>query len=450
MYTIARISRSKLFPHITSRKFYSSDVKRHLADALSGCEETVFMPLRCRSWHLGDNFTKARITTVQYLKDEFGSIREPSSVNKNEIKKGKVKTHLIPFSSIFRNGFHALECFNDGAPIIFEDNIQDEKAYDNRYLLQYAIDAFVTGFLCEKDYHEECLRKIRTIDNETEISVIMANHLFSRLTAPSVGTTYFVTNDTKRRPVHVYCNCSKTCGEEILYGNTGFGSELLWYGKPDIMVFPIGGVNCSIVIPQKPEDEAAEYEYPEGPLILDDKQVMDFNTDDLTLREKYNKSQIIATAITFSMYQKKCQHQKRGPFPNVSLIPLIAANGTSFDIYLYDSDNDILLRNSGLPIPLWDGPFKKPPFYRLNLSSVLKLWMTMNHSSIQPSLSLEDNHMLSGSCDFKGCLSKEFLKKVWSTLEMKDKFQPIEEPEFEFEFMDLNIRPPIKSLPIEY
>lgn len=89
MYTIARISRSKLFPHITSRKFYSSDVKRHLADALSGCEENVFMPLRCRSWHLGDNFTKARITTVQYLKDEFGSIREPSSVNKNEIKKRK-------------------------------------------------------------------------------------------------------------------------------------------------------------------------------------------------------------------------------------------------------------------------------------------------------------------------------------------------------------------------
>lgn len=76
------------------------------------------------------------------------------------------------------------------------------------------------------DHHEECLRKILTIDDKTEISVIMANHLFSRLTAPRVGTTYYVTDDTKGGPVHVYCNCSKKCGEEILYGNTGFGKIL--------------------------------------------------------------------------------------------------------------------------------------------------------------------------------------------------------------------------------
>ncbi|CAG2255200.1 unnamed protein product [Mytilus edulis] len=355
MFSFSRVARSKSFPNITERKFYSSDVRRYLADALTGYEETVFMPLCCRNWHLGDNFSKARITTVQFLKDEFGRRREPSSVNKNDIKRGKVKTHLIPFSSMFRNGFHALECFNNRTSITFEDNIQVEKAHNNRYLLQYALDAFVTGFLCEKDHHEECLRKILTIDNETEISVIMANHLFSRLTAPRVGTTYYVTNDTKGGPVHVYCNCSKTCGEEIMYGNTGFGSELLWYGKPDIMVFPIGGVNCSIIIPPKPEDESAEYS--KEPNISKDKHIMDFNPDELSLREKYNKSQIIATALTSSMYQNKCRQEKGGLFTNVSLLPLIAANGTSFDIYLYDSERDILLRNSGLPIPLWDGPF---------------------------------------------------------------------------------------------
>lgn len=150
MYFNSHIFKLRLFPYVTVRKLYSSDVGRYLAEALNGYEETVFMPLRCRSWHLGDNFSKARVTTVQYLKDEFGMIREPSSVKRNEIKSGKVKTHLIPFSSIFRNGHHALECFNTGDPITLEGNIQDEKAYNNRYLLQYATDAFVTGFLCEK------------------------------------------------------------------------------------------------------------------------------------------------------------------------------------------------------------------------------------------------------------------------------------------------------------
>ncbi|XP_076087264.1 uncharacterized protein LOC143057759 [Mytilus galloprovincialis] len=450
MFSFSRVARSKSFPNITERKFYSSDVRRYLADALTGYEETVFMPLCCRNWYLGDNFSKARITTVQYLKDEFGRRREPSSVNKNNLKRGKVKTHLIPFSSMFCNGFHALKCFNNRTSISFEDNIKVEKAHYNRYLLQYALDAFVTGFLCEKDHHEECLRKILTIDDKTEISVIMANHLFSRLTAPRVGTTYYVTNDTKREPVHVYCNCSKKCGEEILYSNTGFGSELLWYGKPDIMVFPIGGVHCSIVIPPKPEDESADYAYLKGPNILHDKHSIDFNPDDLTLREKYNKSQIIATAITSSMHQKKSRQEKGGLFTNVSLLPLIAADGTSFDIYLYDSERDILLRNSGLPIPLWDGPFNKPPLYRLNMSSVLKLWMTINHASIQPSLSLEDNQLLSGTCDFKGRLPKDVLENIESTLEMKDKFQPMEEQEFDFDFMYLNVSPPKKSLPVEY
>ncbi|CAG2187487.1 unnamed protein product [Mytilus edulis] len=330
MFSFSRVARSKSFPNITERKFYSSDVRRYLADALTGYEETVFMPLCCRNWHLGDNFSKARITTVQYLKDEFGRRREPSSVNKNDIKRGKVKTHLIPFSSMFRNGFHALECFNNRTSITFEDNIQVEKAHNNRYLLQYALDAFVTGFLCEKDHHEECLRKILTIDNETEISVIMANHLFSRLTAPRVVNYY------------------------------GMASLTLWCS-------PIGGVNCSIVIPPKPEDESAEYS--KEPNISKDKHIMDFNSDELSLREK----------------------------------------------------------NSGLPIPLWDGPFNNPPLYRLNTSSVLKLWMIINHASIQPSLSLEDNQLLSGTCDFKGRLPKDV--NIESTLEMKDKFQPMEEQE---------------------
>lgn len=216
------------------------------------------------------------------------------------------------------------------------------------------------------------------------------------------------------------------------------------------MVFPIGGVHCSIVIPPKPEDESADYAYLNGPNILHDKHSIDFNPGDLTLREKYNKSQIIATAITSSMHQKKSRQEKGGLFTNVSLLPLIAADGTSFDIYLYDSERDILLRNSGLPIPLWDGPFNKPPLYRLNMSSVLKLWMTINHASIQPSLSLEDNQLLSGTCDFKGRLPKDVLKNIESTLEMKDKFQPMEEQEFDFDFMYLNVSPPKKSLPVEY
>ncbi|XP_071140713.1 uncharacterized protein [Mytilus edulis] len=97
------------------------------------------------------------------------------------------------------------------------------------------------------EYHEQCLRSVLETSDERKITVLLANHLLSRLIATSPGHTYCITDDHWWQ--YELCPCDEQCGDKIWYGNSGIGTELLWYGKPDIMLFPLGG-NCSIVIPK--------------------------------------------------------------------------------------------------------------------------------------------------------------------------------------------------------
>ena len=127
----------------------STKINGYLDEALDeyNYEETNFMPLRFKDggWSVGDSFSSAQITTLQYLRDDAG-LREPYTVDYDDIYSGKVKTYLIPFKSLFYNGFHALESLRKGTPI----SLPKEKTEDDRYLLQYATNALVVGFLCGK------------------------------------------------------------------------------------------------------------------------------------------------------------------------------------------------------------------------------------------------------------------------------------------------------------
>ncbi|CAC5417614.1 unnamed protein product [Mytilus coruscus] len=278
------------------------------------------------------------------------------------------------------------------------------------------------------DFHEKCLREIRDIpwhiqEPEMFVTELLANHLFSKLTMSS-----FVTAKDYHTKLSK-CPCGR-CNDTIQFDNFGIGSEWLWYGKPDIVVYKSDNEINSIALPQSNDNEREDKELIKE-LDFEEQQIIDVQKQSEILRYPSNVSQFVAHAITFSYYQKTFQHRHRkieNLQNNVSLVPLIAISGNFFDIYLYDCENDILLRNAN-QISLWNEPeFKcttdfEFPEPTLNVSSVIMIWMMMNHLIIKPSLSDETVLRLKKSCGLD--LSVELLKAIEKTVKLKKNFYPL-------------------------
>ncbi|VDI22853.1 Hypothetical predicted protein [Mytilus galloprovincialis] len=319
----------------TIRKLSFSASSPFIDEALKQCKNNNIdlVPYRIRGYVLGNRFSNAIVDMVQYLEDSDGCVRDPSSVTEEEKENVSVFTSSLKFSSLYKKGFDSIQRKNkrDRDPQFISDE-----------LMQFAVQSFICGFLIDKEYHEQCLRSVLETSDERKITVLLANHLLSRLIATSPGHTYCITDDHWWQ--YELCPCDEQCGDKIWYGNSGIGTELLWYGKPDIMLFPLGG-NCSIVIPKDKNLENL--------LENEEQQVdTDIKKELTSLREHSNVSQFVAQAITFSFYQKRFQLLKPHYYqPRVTLIPTIAISDKCFDVYMYDTDNDILLRNEGDPIP---------------------------------------------------------------------------------------------------
>lgn len=201
-------------------------------------------------------------------------------------------------------------------------------------------------------------------------------------------------------------------------------------------MLPYGGV-CGIVVPEDASSEDNEFMV-EGSNLESNLKTFIGNRDTSSLRGENTVQRIISMAITFSMYQKVSKPTlKLEQTQSASMVPIIAANARQFDIYLYDSKNDILLCNNGPPIPLWeDDTIRKNPA-KLNLSSVLQLWMTINYLSMQPQLRKEDTEILSGSCGFLSKMTTDKLEDIEATLRMTKWFYPPVKKEFEVHFQTL-------------
>lgn len=203
-------------------------------------------------------------------------------------------------------------------------------------------------------------------------------------------------------------------------------------------MLPYGGV-CGIVVPGDSNSEDNEIMLESSNIESNLKTFVE-NRDTSSLRGENTVQRIISMAITFSMFQKVSKPTlKLEQSPSTSMVPIIASNARQFDIYLYDCKYDILLRNMGPPIPLWeDETIRKNPA-KLNLSSVLQLWMTINYLSVQPQLIRKEHvKFLSGSCGFLSKLTKDKLEEIEATLRMTKWFYPPEKKEFEVHFQTLS------------
>lgn len=190
------------------------------------------------------------------------------------------------------------------------------------------------------------------------------------------------------------------------------------------MINSIGG---STMI-ARPEEIDRDEQIAEGEVYFqadfEDRQIIESEENIALLRNPRNISKFVSQAITFSFYQKyyqlKINKNKSNILP-VTLIPTLAINGTHFDIYLYDHEHDILLRNKGPPIPLWRNEY---PEAELDMSSVLKIWMVLNHLTLPTSLEEHIVQELKGSFDFLHALSSEHKTMIGQTIGMRNRFYP--------------------------
>ncbi|CAG2198988.1 unnamed protein product [Mytilus edulis] len=315
--------------------------------------------LRNCKFFTGKSFTNSGVDIRQIVKDSRG--KRIGQFASNEDEKN-IYTTQIKFESVFKEGFDALY------------NTADDKLSKSAKL-DFATQAFRTGFLENQDFHERCLEKMFYTDEESE--------LFRR---------------------------------KISYNNSGIGSEFLWYGYPDILVNSIGG---STVI-ARPEEIDRDEQIAEGDTYLnadfDERQIIESEENIALLRNPRNISKFVAQAVTFSFYQKfyqlKINKNKSNILP-VTLIPTLAVTGNHFDIYLYDHERDIILRNKGPPIPLWKSEY---PEAELDMSAVLKIWMVLNHLTLGTSLEEHIVQELQGSCDFLHALSSEHKTMIGQTI----------------------------------
>ena len=187
-------------------------------------------------------------------------------------------------------------------------------------------------------------------------------------------------------------------------------------------MLPPGGSKVSVVLPKSHEDED------DVSLSIEDKekQAVDIKINSKDLRKIYNIRQFIAQTLTFAVYQKI--NHSHSWSDTVSIIPTIALSAESFDVYFYDIKHDILLRNDGDPIPLWRrGDTKK----KLDLSSVLMLWMVVNHLSMKPAITQAGIEKLKGSCNFLPHFSSDELENIEANLNMRSYFRPSQEEELD-------------------
>lgn len=422
---ISRVHNLRSIPNLVSvlHRFSSAayGFKRLSKDEIDNCiresldkfDDVEFAPYRIKTFVLGTSFNSAHVDFVQYSEDVDGNYVDLDE----EKRRRQLFTPKIAFSSIFENGFKALggECGGSG--------------WNSR--IKIVTDVLKYGFIPDKDFHEMCLRKVRYVPNQSSeelyITTILTNHLLSKLTTVG-GYLCFIANDYANKPNFQICPC-RYCDDEILFGNTGIGSEFLWYGRPDIMLYTLGGGNFNVVCPSD-EDDITDLSDLMIEMESPDISVVEGKSKSAALRYRKNMTQFISQVITFSFYQAALQKkQKRTTSSRCTLIPTLAISGSHFDIYIYDSENDILLRNYGKPIPLWNEISSESTYVTLNMSSVLMLWMVLNHMTLKPSLSQEDMHKVRGTCNFLPHIPNERKLLIENTMARKKRFYPLRKGE---------------------
>ncbi|XP_069139770.1 uncharacterized protein [Argopecten irradians] len=182
---------------------------------------------------------------------------------------------------------------------------------------------------------------------EAELAIVLVNHLLGKL----ASSTKYIINKHRSGKKLENCPCSHDCDMSGTYGDTSIGNELVWHGHLDIIINQDIGV--SIVEREDTNEQSHE-----------EKNPVEVSTS------LERNQQIIAQCVVFSFLQR----QNR-PLSNHFLFPYIGVKGSNLIIYIYDSEHDVLLQSSTIPVLVSNGRNSRP---KVNLTAILVSWLAVN------------------------------------------------------------------------
>ncbi|XP_069114338.1 uncharacterized protein [Argopecten irradians] len=248
-------------------------------------------------------------------------------------------TTQYSFGSIFRKGLSMLIEF------ILHRTTPENK--QERFLVSYR----------QMDTDAEAMKNMETY-METELTAVITNHLFGKLSTSTLftidkhckGNSRGERNIKTNKPV---CPCEKTdCELSGDFGDTSIGNWKVWHGNVDVMV------NNEVVV-ASPDVEAKSSSTEKSPVNIK-----------LKSSSLIGNPQIIAQNIVFSFLQKH-RHPENDNF----LCPCIGVTSKDIVVYLYDSIYDVLLESTIIPL---HGMIASPN-NNINLVAVLVSWLVVNY-----------------------------------------------------------------------
>lgn len=300
--------------------------------------------------------------------------------------------------SIFEKGYQALLDYVNGKEL-------EPKAAIAMQVLE--------RFFHEKDEHQIRLAAMfltRSQMTETKVSAILAKHLLSQLLP--YPSNYFLDNRSKGKQEDCPCGC----GVPIHFGHTYVGSPYLFYGFADIVLFPtnkdlfMDADNSSSAVFTLKKKANEDYGHRTVEKACNDED--DILTGECKLHDHdLSSEQICKQAISTSIckYAKMREHaSKHLSMSELPMVPVCAITKNSFEIAMYDTENDFLLKSSE-DLDLFE-PFDD--LFRLRFSAIIYLWLYINHSIFLSKPHPSTVEVLRGTCNLIPQLGKRRFESV--------------------------------------
>ncbi|XP_062586344.1 uncharacterized protein LOC134247965 [Saccostrea cucullata] len=268
----------------------------------------------------------------------------------------------------------------NGAGIRFSEAFCDLQSFDKGFFmgnifrkgLDIGVD-FLDGKIPESKQEKMLLEKLVNFikseemvevefENKVDRTVYLANHLFGKL---ALSWWYTIDKSSKIRQRGSKCSCSnKSCTLTGKYGDTSIGNPQVWHGSVDLII------GSDIVIENLEEEPV----YPDGLSVKAQNDAITRN------------SKLVAETIVMSFLQKK-NHPEMSSF----LIPCLGIGENVLLIMFYDSEHDVFLESSVIPL------FSELRKNRFSMEAILVSWLAVNYKFLSTGLT---NDMLSYTAGF--------------------------------------------------
>ncbi|XP_069126609.1 uncharacterized protein [Argopecten irradians] len=186
------------------------------------------------------------------------------------------------------------------------------------------------------------LQNLDKLEDQTEINIVLANHLFGKLSS----TPDFLM-DIQGKQKGDSCPClSPMCKVTGSFGDTSVGNDQVWHGNLDIIVKN----DLAIQSPKEAESQGV-------------KSPVEVKKGGKCLQKN---PQLIAETIVFSFLQKQ-----KHPESNHYMFPCIGILDTEMVFYFYDSEHDVLLESNRISL--------LTPDSNISIVAVVSAWLVVNY-----------------------------------------------------------------------